>query len=519
MEADEKRDPGDSGLLEDKADSISLHAESQKGLFRGSLKGFGQKTAFNTIISWHLQLTEKSGTPVKEAQIGVSGAVASQSHSLPTIPRVSKKDNNGAFLIEGIKFDRQGDWLLKLAVQTPRAQDQIIFEIPVDVQVWADWHDGWTEDERIILDSLRISTLSNPPPDPSNQYSDNELAADFGHRLFFDRRLSGDGSIACANCHIPSLAFTDGQPLARGLGPSKRNTPTIIGSAYSPWLFWDGRKDSLWSQALGPLENPLEHGSSRSEIIAVLLEDQDYRRRYQDLFGALPEPENQEEITRAFVNLGKALAAYERTILPAPAKFDRYVEAILNNRTPPPEDQLSMEEIAGLKVFISENQGQCIRCHNGPMFTDHHFHNIGSHLLGENESEQGRASGVLAALSDESNCQSRFSDVSGKHSPGPGEAFCAELRFAKHEGKELIGAFKTPTLRFLSKTAPYMHAGQFQTLEDVIWQYRDVPPSAIGKTELQRLNMSGAEFAQIEDFLKTLDGPIRAPEKYLRAPQ
>jgi cytochrome c peroxidase len=144
------------------------------------------------------------------------------------------------------------------------------------------------------------------------------------------------------------------------------------------------------------------------------------------------------------------------------------------------------------------------------MFTDNHFHNIGSQEFGANEFEQGRAAGIQLALADETNCRSIFSDA-----PRVG---CAELNFAKRRAPELVGAFKTPSLRFLSRTAPYMHFGQYKTLEDVIWHYREVPPATIGESELHSLSMSDAQFRQIEDFLRTLDGPIAAPEHFLRPP-
>jgi cytochrome c peroxidase len=488
---------------------------SQKGLFKISLTSITNAAPFNKLHHWHIQLTTRRGRVISNATIDVTGKTLDHDHNLPTSPKVSKEIERGHYLLEGVKFDRQGAWQLKLNINTPAGRDVAVFKIPVDTAIWADWHDGWSADERQILKSLWLGSLPEAAPDPSNAVAANSAAADFGHRLFFDTRLSQNGEVACATCHIPELAFTDGRKMAQGIGQTRRNAPTIIGAAYSPWLFWDGRKDSLWSQALGPFENPVEHGTSRAKIIAVVSRDQDYRRRYQALFGALPKPGDRAGITRAFTNLGKSIAAYERNIMPAPAKFDRYVEAILSNKKPAPKDQLSIEEIAGLKVFISDNQGQCIRCHNGPMFTDNHFHNIGSHIVGEDAAEQGRATGIHLALSDKTNCRSEFNDDVKLDQ----KAACTELQFARQNSTELVGAFKTPTLRYLAQTAPYMHAGQFGTLEDAIWQYRDVPHATVGESELRDLTISDAQFRQIEDFLATLNGPIRAPAKYLKPPE
>ncbi len=491
------------------------HVISQKGLFKVSLRGITKTAPFNKMHHWHIRLATRQGKVISGARIEVSGKTLDHDHSLPTSPKVDEENERGHYLLEGVKFDRQGRWQLKLNISTQVGHDTALFNIPVDTAIWADLHDGWSDDERLILKSLWLGSLPEVVPDPSNQVADNPAAADFGHRLFFDTRLSQNGEVACATCHIPELAFTDGRKLAQGIGQTRRNAPTIIGVAYSPWLFWDGRKDSLWSQALGPFENPVEHGTSRAKIIDVLRREKDYRRRYQELFGALPKPGDKTGISRAFTNLGKSIAAYERTIMPAPTKFDRYVEAILSNKKPAPENQLSIEEIAGLKVFISDNQGQCIRCHNGPMFTDNQFHNIGSHIVGEDATEQGRADGIKLALSDKTNCRSEFNDDLRTDR----KATCAELNFARQNAPELLGAFKTPTLRYLAKTAPYMHAGQFSTLEDAIWQYRDVPHATVGQSELRDLIMSDAQFRQIEDFLGTLNGPIRAPAKYLKPPE
>ncbi len=491
--------------------ALALEGKSQNGLIKAELTGVTAAAPLHKMHHWHLKLKSLNDVALSGAQIDISGETLDHPHALPTSPRITKEIEPGHYILDGIKFDRQGDWLLKLSIQANNVRDSISFKIPVDVKIWADWHDGWNMDERQVLKSLWIGSLPKLPPDPTNKMADSVLAADFGHKLFFDRRLSRDGSVACSTCHIPDLAFTDGRKLAEGVGQTSRNAPTIIGVAYSPWLFWDGRKDSLWSQALGPIENPLEHGTTRAKVVALLRKDSDYRQRYQSLFGALPKAGDQTGTNQAFINLGKAIAAYERKIMPAPTKFDRYVEAILGHKNPVPEDQFTIEEIAGLKVFISDNQGQCIRCHNGPMFTDNNFHNIGSHIVGKKVTEQGRAIGLKLALSDQTNCKSKFNDEA--------KPVCAELKFAKHSGIETLGAFKTPTLRYVAKTAPYMHAGQFQTLEDAIWQYRDVPPATVGQSELQNLIMSDAQFRQIEDFLKTLNGPINAPEKYLHPPE
>ncbi|MEE8445978.1 MAG: cytochrome c peroxidase [Alphaproteobacteria bacterium] len=486
-------------------DRVSAH-----GLYRVAISSRQDPVPLGRMHRWEVRVAAPSGAPVEDARIAISGAMPDQNHLMPTAPRVTRALGDGRYLIEGVKFDRQGWWHLRLAIGAEAGRDIATFSVMVGTLAWAEWSDDWSADERAVLRSLWIGSLAAPPPDPSNAVGDSIAAAELGHRLFFDRRLSANETVACANCHIPGLAFTDGRRLAQGVGQTTRNAPTIVGAAYSPFLFWDGRTDSLWSQALDPFEARAEHGTIRAKILAVVEGEPDYRRRYTALFGPLPGYGDEPGAARAFTNLGKAIAAYERLLLPGPSRFDRYVEAVLDNREPAEGDRLSVDEHAGLKIFISANQGQCIRCHNGPMFTDHEFHNIGSQVPGAAPTERGRALGIAAALADEHNCL-------GRHSDAPDKA-CAELRFAKRRGAELEGAFKTPTLRFLPKTAPYMHAGQIETLNDVLWLYRDRPRATVGVTELEPLTMSDAGFRQIEAFLGTLDGPVRAPRRFLGPP-
>jgi cytochrome c peroxidase len=368
----------------------------------------------------------------------------------------------------------------------------------------------WTAAELEILRSLTLSSLPKLPADPSNKYSDDPRAADFGHRLFFDTRLSSNGKVACTTCHLPQRDFTDGRAVAVGVGTTARNAPTIVGAAYNTWFFWDGRKDSQWSQALASLENPLEHNMPRARVVETIRDNSDLSRDYVAIFGPLPAAGDRHGINRAFANVGKAIAAYERRIMPGPAKLDRYADAILSGRKPDPADDLTLDERQGLHVFISDQLGRCLRCHNGPLFTNQHFHNIGVAEPARHDLEAGRIAGIETALADEFNCLGRYSDARPEQ--------CAELTFARRHSPELRGAFKVPTLRNLPKTAPYMRAGDRRALEDVMWHYRTLPNARVGNSELNDLPISPAEFLQLEAFLHTLDGGIEAPAKYLRPP-
>ena len=146
---------------------------------------------------------------------------------------------------------------------------------------------GWTTTQLEELRSMSLTELEPLGPDPTNRVADDARAADLGRRLFFDTRLSSNGRVACSTCHQPDRSFQDGIALATGVGTTARRTMPIAGMARSPFLFWDGRKDSLWAQALGPLESPVEHGGTRAQYAHVIADA--YAREYEELFGALPD--------------------------------------------------------------------------------------------------------------------------------------------------------------------------------------------------------------------------------------
>jgi cytochrome c peroxidase len=354
-----------------------------------------------------------------------------------------------------------------------------------------------------------------------------------GQRLFFDTRLSSNGKVACASCHLPEQGFQDSRPLGQGVGTTTRRTMPIAGMAYSPWLFWDGRKDSLWAQALGPLESAVEHGGSRTQYAHLI--DQQYRNKYEALFGPLPEladatrfptsagpvadqaardawermaPADRSAISRIYANIGKAIAAYERKIVPGPSRFDQYVAALLQGDTAAMGAALAPDEVAGLRLFVGK--AGCINCHNGPLLTNNDFHNTGVPAAPGLPTDAGRATGVRQVLADEFNCLSVYSDAAPED--------CAELRFAKADDHGLARQFKPPSLRNVAERAPYMHAGQFATLREVLAHYNRAPAAPAGHSELKPLNLSEQELAQLEAFLRSLSGPIDTDAALLTPP-
>jgi cytochrome c peroxidase len=356
----------------------------------------------------------------------------------------------------------------------------------------------WSAEEAAILESLWIESLPDVPADPSNRVADDPRAAAFGRQLFFDTRLSANESVSCATCHQPALHFTDGLQRGVAIGTSRRNTPSIVGTAYSPWLYRDGRRDSQWSQALVPLEDPNEHGSDREEVMAAILGVDVYRRQYESLFGAA------DDVDTVFANVGKALAAFERTILPTASRFDKYVAAVVAGDAGRQRALFSPDEVRGLRLFIGK--ANCTQCHNGPLFTNNEFHNTGLINFPGEVPDKGRVVGVREVLADLFNCRGDFND-----NPSPS---CPELEFAR-TGPELIGAFRTPSLRNVPGTAPYGHKGQLATLADVLEHYNEAPDAMIGHNEAKPLDLGRGELQQLEAFLMTLEAPSSFTERLI----
>ena len=414
---------------------------------------------------------------------------------------------------------------------------------------------------------LHLSPLPPLPADPTNAVADDVRAARLGQRLFFDTRLSRDGDRACASCHHPEQAFTDGLPVAVGLLPLERHTPTLINCAYQRWLFWDGRADSLWAQALVPFESPLEHAASRLLVAHVIADDPLLRSEYEELFGPLPPlgdrerfppsgrpvprddhahilaaqhaaqsrekrpgiygghthpagghfyhphqrawdgmtPEDREAATAVYVHVGKCIAAYERRLIAGRAPFDRFVEG-LREHDEEKIAALSPAARRGLALFLGK--ARCHLCHSGPLFSDLEFHDIG--LDG---SDPGRSRGIEALRRSEFLGTGPWSDAP----EGPAGLKIRNLPAHRHGGME----FKTPSLRNVAATAPYMHDGRFASLEEVIDFYstragtRSDPPTT--ETILQPLHLGDDEKADLLAFLRSLTD-LELPAELTHAP-
>ncbi len=368
-----------------------------------------------------------------------------------------------------------------------------------------------------------------PPPDLSNAFADDPAAAELGRKLFYDPGYSGNGEIACSTCHEPADGFGDSRAnTSQGLSRTGRSSPSLFNGAYGAaaeddtnWQLWDGRADSQWGQALGPPESDVVMGGTRTAV-ALLIYD-DYAAEYEAIFGPLPmlrdgagEPiadpqvkpgmkewdaideQVRTDITQVYVNFGKSLAAYERLLVSRNSRFDDYwrdlADGVLDSAA------LEEEERLGLRLFIGK--ARCLGCHSGPNFTDNQFHNIGVAQTGDSipEMDVGRAGGVDRLLASGFSCSSDWSDH-------PEPSRCAVQTIQEGE----LGAFKTPSLRSISLSPPYMHTGNLDSLEAVVQHY-DLGGSPNGtfdgaRDELMRpLSLDANERRALVAFLRALEG-------------
>jgi cytochrome c peroxidase len=371
------------------------------------------------------------------------------------------------------------------------------------------------------------SPLPAPPPDPTNRVADRREAALLGQRLFFETRLSAGGRVSCATCHDPGRGWSNGQPLAVGEGEreTRVHVPTLWNVAYGRWFQWDGRADSLWAQALEALENPIDLGSNRLRLAHTVHRDPDLRAAYEGVFGPLPDladrtrfpangrpnpdqPEgsldrswshmsttDQRAANEVFVNLGKSLAAYQRRLISRDSPFDRFA-AGLRQGDPAALASLSPPAQRGLKLFVGK--AGCQLCHSGPNFSDGEFHRLG---VPERASftNLGRLLGIYLLLRNPFNSLGPWSDATA----------ATPARFLPRDEHHGFNEFKTPTLRNVADTAPYMHNGRLATLEDVVRFYSTqagAPASLPAEKIVRPLHLSDREIADLVAFLRSLTG-------------
>ena len=317
-----------------------------------------------------------------------------------------------------------------------------------------------------------VVTPAAPPADPTNAVADSAAAAALGKALFFDTGLSPSATVSCATCHDPGKQLSDGKPTAMGLAQGNRKTPRIALAAFSRWQFWDGRADSLWSQALGPIENAKEIGGTRVAVVRRLVSQ--HASALAAAFPSLPLPDleglpldgkpgdaafdaltaaDQDAVTRVFVAAGKSIAAYERTFRVQPSELDAYAKGDVG--------ALSAPEKQGLSLFARVG---CMQCHWGPRLTDDAFHVTRlSSGRADGSADPGRSEGVVQLRASDFLGTGRWSDApaSGRVLPAGDGA----------PARALVGAFKTPSLRGVAAAGPYGHGGTQASLVSVTESY------------------------------------------------
>ena len=327
--------------------------------------------------------------------------------------------------------------------------------------------------------ALADKNLGLPPltiPD-DNQQTAEKIA--LGRLLFNDKRFSAIGSVSCASCHQADKAFADGLPVAIGINgqAGTRNAPSVINAVFYQTQFLDGRAQSLEEQALGPFVNPIEHGlTSHQTIVDVIRQDADYLKQFNTVFNVPADAITIDHVV-------KAIASFDRTLVSGNSPFDRYYFGM---------DQMALSESAARGSRIFRRKGNCANCHeislNNALFTDNRFYNVGVGFK--------RLAPVLEALIEGKNSDElTLTDVQQ-----------SELgRFTVTKSLADLGKFKTPTLRNIALTAPYMHDGSIKTLEEVIEHYdKGGDKNRFIDAKIFPLHLTQQEKADLVAFMKAL---------------
>lgn len=355
--------------------------------------------------------------------------------------------------------------------------------------------------------------------DPSNRVSGKRDTIALGERLFFDPRLSGGGKVACATCHLPARHFTDGRKLGFGLEEVDRNTPTIVNVRYNRWFGWDGGNDNLWAQSVRPLFDLRELATTEDAVAALMRSESQLNCAYRRAFG---DPAAAPDET-VFVNVGKALAAFQETLVSGRTPFDDFRDALAHGDAGAAA-RYPLEAQRGLKIFIGK--GSCSVCHFGPNFTNGEFHEIGIGVLGNRgRIDWGRYQGIKMLKA------SRF-NLEGPYSDDPARSTAVSTRHVAL-GPINFEQFRIPSLRNVALTAPYMHNGLIENLRDVVKHYSNFDPALMHQvhmnddqgvpitvppdTLLKPLNLSEREIDDVVAFLNSLTEKKNARPAKVRA--
>jgi len=350
-----------------------------------------------------------------------------------------------------------------------------------------------------------------PPPralDPGNAVAGQPAAIALGQRLFFDARLSIDGTMSCATCHQPLLAFADARKRSQGRQQLDRNAPSLWNAVHERWYGWDGAADSLWAQAIRPILHAHEMDANPPHVRDTIARDAELACRYRAAFGESPG----EDGETVLVNASKAIGAFVGTLVSGRTAFDAFRDA-LSRGDAKAAARYPLAAQRGLRLFVG--RGNCHLCHVGPLFTNGEFGDTGlPFFVRPGVVDPGRQRGIELLRLSEYNLQSPWSDARDD------EAATMKLRQLNPQHRN-FGEFKVPSLRNVALTAPYAHDGQLATLDDVVRHYSELDLDRLhadGEQILKPLKLNDGERADLVAFMRTLTDPMATAWRPPRLP-
>jgi cytochrome c peroxidase len=424
----------------------------------------------------------RPGHPAPE-QLKVDAHMPEHRHGMNYAPAV-KALGPGRWRAEGLMLHMPGRWEFVFELRGGGKSERLAHAIVLSAGL--DFSKG--EIAKILQHGPWPPPLR---PDPSNRVSGKPAAIALGEKLFFEPRLSGPGSVLCATCHAPFRAFQDGKARAFGLQEVARNTPTVVDARFYRWFGWDGAQDSLWAQSIRPLLDPKEMDASPAHVAQVVRTI--FPKEYAQAFGRAVPPSDEDVL----VDAGKALAAFQETLVSERTTFDVFRDALARN------DFASMNGYPlaaqrGLRIFVGK--GNCSVCHFGPQFTNGEFADTGvPFFVAPGRVDPGRRAGIAKLK------ESRF-NLLGRHNDDASGSSALGTRHVEPQHRN-FGEFRVPSLRNASRTAPYMHNGSLATLRDVVLFYSELDEERLhadGEKILRPLNLSREEAADLVLFLETL---------------
>ena len=429
----------------------------------------------------------KDGSPPPDS-LKIDAQMPEHRHGMNYAPSVTRL-GPGRWRADGLMFHMPGKWEFVFELRGKNSSDVLRSSFVLSAAV------PFTEEEK-----RKILSHGPWPPklvrDPSNRVSGKAEAIALGERLFFEPRLSGTGSVLCATCHVPFRDFQDGRPRGFGLEDVDRNTPSVVNVRFGRWFGWDGANDSLWSQSIRPLLDPREMRADAAHVAQAVRNL--FRTDYEKTFGRKPPDDNEELL----VDVGKALAAFQETLVSGRTPFDDFRDSLEKNdpegiaRYPAPAQR-------GLKIFVGK--GNCDVCHFGPQFTNGEFADTGvAFFKGKGGVDSGRHGGIRKLKESSLNLLGRYNDDASRST-------ATGTRHVDPQHRN-FGEFRVPGLRNVALTAPYMHDGSLATLRDVVKFYSELNEERLhadGEKILKPLKLTEGEVQDLVSFLESLSDGAR----------